>query len=71
MSEYRTISEIPYSSERAVIVNVHTLLCTTLAILSTRRYMDMPLLVIDSPLHLWLVDLAYLANKYIIGEFID
>lgn len=52
MSEYKTISEIPYSSERAVIVNVHTLLCTTLAILSTRRYMDMPLLVIDCPLHL-------------------
>lgn len=51
MSEYKTISEIPYSSERAVIVNVHTLLCTTLAILSTRRYMDMPLLVIDCPLH--------------------
>lgn len=51
MSEYKTISEIPYSSERAVIVNVHTLLCTTLAILSTRCYMDMPLLVIDCPLH--------------------
>ncbi len=45
------ISEIPYSPERAVIVNVHTLLCTTLAILSTKRYMDMPLLVIDCPLN--------------------
>lgn len=51
MKEYSTISTIPYSSERAVIVNVHTLLCTTLAILSTRRYMDMPLLVIDCPLN--------------------
>lgn len=51
MKEYNSLSDIPYSPERAVIVNVHTLLCTTLAILSTRRYMDMPLLVIDCPLH--------------------
>lgn len=51
MNEYKLLSDIPYASERAVIVNVHTLLCTTLAILSTRRYMDMPLLVIDCPLH--------------------
>ncbi len=51
MKEYYSLSDIPYSSERAVIVNVHTLLCTTLAIVSTRRYMDMPLLVVDCPLH--------------------
>lgn len=51
MKEYNSLSEIPYSQERAVIVNVHTLLCTSLAILSVRRYMDMPLLVIDCPLH--------------------
>ncbi len=51
MKEYKYISDIPYSSERAVIVNVHTLLCTTLAILSVRRYMDMPLLVVDCPLN--------------------
>ncbi len=51
MNEYNLLSNIPYSPERAVIVNVHTLLCTTLAILSTRRYMDMPLLVIDCPLN--------------------
>lgn len=51
MAEYKLLSEIPYSPERAVIVNVHTLLCTSLAILSVRRYMDMPLLVIDCPLH--------------------
>lgn len=51
MKEYNSLSEIPYSPERAVIVNVHTLLCTSLAILSVRRYMDMPLLVIDCPLN--------------------
>lgn len=51
MNEYKSLSDIPFSGERAVIVNVHTLLCTTLAILSTRRYMDMPLLVIDCPLN--------------------
>lgn len=51
MNEYKSLLDIPFSGERAVIVNVHTLLCTTLAILSTRRYMDMPLLVIDCPLN--------------------
>lgn len=45
------IKDLPYSKERAVIVNVNTLLCTTLAILSAKRYLDMPLLVIDCPLN--------------------
>ena len=51
MTTFTTIQEIPFAAERAVIINVHTLLCTTLAILSAKRYLDMPLLVIDCPLH--------------------
>lgn len=45
------INDLPYFRERAVIINVNTLLCTTLAILSAERYLDMPMLVIDCPLN--------------------
>lgn len=45
------LNELPYKYERVVIINVNTLLCTTLAILSAKRYVNMPLLVIDCPLN--------------------
>lgn len=51
MKEYTSLLDMPFTQERAIIINVNTLQCTTLAILSTLRYMDMPLLVVDCPLH--------------------
>lgn len=48
---YTSILDIPFAEERALIINVNTLSSTTLAILSARRYMDMPLLVVDCPLN--------------------
>lgn len=52
MKEYKSLLDIPFAQERTIIINVHTLRCTTLAILSTLRYMDdIPLLVVDCPLN--------------------
>lgn len=44
---YNSIDEIPFSPYRAIIINVGTRLCTTLAIFSVLKYTDIPLLVID------------------------
>ena len=47
---YTSLSEIPYSKERAIIINVGTKVVSTLALLSTLKYADMPLLFIDCAL---------------------
>lgn len=46
---YKELTEIPYESERAIIINCGTRLSTTLSILSALRYLDIPVLVIDCP----------------------
>lgn len=52
-----------YALERVVIINVHMLLCTTLAILSAKRNMDMPLLVVDSLIRKYLRKILGYAKK--------
>lgn len=49
MSVYHNISKVPFSSTRAIIINVSTRLCTTLAILSVKKRTNLPLLVVDCP----------------------
>lgn len=49
MSIYKHLQDIPFSHEKALIVNVHTLLSTTLALASASRYLQVPLVVIDCP----------------------
>ena len=43
----RSLEDLAYSDERAVIINVSTKLFTTLALLSALRYASMPTLLID------------------------
>ncbi len=46
---YQSISEVPYSFDKALIINVGTPEYTTQAILSLRRESDIPCVVIDCP----------------------
>ena len=41
------IHALPYKKERVIIINCGTLLCTTLSILSVKKFLNRPLLVID------------------------
>lgn len=47
MDSWMKIEKLSYKYERAVIINCGTLMCTTLAILSSLKYLHIPLLVID------------------------
>ena len=46
---YKQISDIPYNSERAVIINVGTRFVTTLSLLSTLKRTEISVLVVDCP----------------------
>lgn len=46
---YKEVNEIPIVHTRAIIINVSTRLCTTLAILSVKKRTNLPLLVVDCP----------------------
>jgi hypothetical protein len=45
--QYSDIHEIPYSIEKAVIINYNTKLVTTLSLLTAIQHCDMPVLLID------------------------
>lgn len=47
---YYNISDLPQTTERAVIINVGTRLITTLAVLSAIRFAKMPILLVDCSL---------------------
>jgi hypothetical protein len=45
--EYKEISEIPFTKEIAIVINVSTKYVSTLALLSIKKHTDLPVLLID------------------------
>ena len=66
---YKQLSDIPYNSERAVIINVGTRFVTTLSLLSALKRTVIPVLVIDCPYNNHMGDFDYFVKMTEIYNF--
>lgn len=66
---YSSLSDIPHRKEYAVIINVGTRFVTTLALLSTLKRAQMPVLLVDCPFKEHLDDYTYFSELMKMNQF--